>query len=433
MLKFVTNKLKSKLPKKGGFTANVLILMTGTTIAQVIPLAISPILTRIYTPENFGVFALFISITSILSVVATGRYELAIMLPEKDKQSINILVLSILIAFGVSLLILAVVFVFNDQITKLLGNQTISKWLYFVPLSVLLIGIYQSFNYWFTRKKRFKSVSISKVSQSTARAATTILLGFLKFGSAGLITGDLVGRAIATLVLSWQAWKEDKNKTKFISKERIKENAKRYRDFPKYSTVNSLLNTASNQIPIFLLTSFFSATITGFYSLGNRIVSIPMGLLGRSVAQVFYEKASKTYNEKGDLYGLVKNVYIKLAKIGIIPFVLVFIIAPDLFAIIFGSEWKEAGVYTQILIPWLFIMFLNSPITGILAILRKLEKYVIFEAFLFLSRTLSITLGFYIFNDPTISIILFSSVSAIFNVFLLFYLLHISRRAYVNN
>ncbi len=427
------NKLKSKLPEKGGFVFNTLVLMTGTTIAQAIPIAISPILTRIYSPENFGIFALFTSITGILSTIATGRYELAIMLPEKDEDSINVVALSILIAFGISFLILSTVFIFNNQITKLLGNQEISKWLYFVPLFVLLAGIYQSLKYWATRKKQFKKVAISEVSQSTARATINTPLGFLNFGSTGLITGALVGQASATSVLGWKTWKNDKSKRRFISKEKIKKNARIYKNFPKYSTLKALLNTASNQMPIFLLTSFFSATITGFYSFGHRIVAAPMGLLGRSVAQVFYEKASRTYNEQGDLYNLVKNVYIKLAKIGIIPFTLLIVLAPTLFAIIFGSEWKQAGIYTQILTPWLFVMFLNSPVTFVVEILGKQKEYLIYEVFLFLFRVVSIMLGFYIFNNSFVSIVLFSSISTIFSIFLLFYFLHISKKAYINN
>ena len=139
--------MKRFLPKSE-FGRNVLTLMTGTTIAQAIPIAISPILTRIYTPEDFGLFAFYASIASIISVVATGRYELAIMLPKKDDDAINIVVLSILISFLVSLLSLIIVLVFNTQITNLLGNPEIANWLYFIPLTVLFTGIYQSFNYW---------------------------------------------------------------------------------------------------------------------------------------------------------------------------------------------------------------------------------------------------------------------------------------------
>ena len=119
----------------GSFARNVLTLMTGTTIAQAIPIAISPILTRIYTPEDFGVFALYMSIASIIAVLATGRYELAIMLPKKDEDAVNIVALSIIIAFFVSLISFLIVFIFNTQITNLLGNPEISNWLYFIPIT----------------------------------------------------------------------------------------------------------------------------------------------------------------------------------------------------------------------------------------------------------------------------------------------------------
>ena len=425
--------LKSKLPQRGGFVYSVLVLMTGTSISQAMTIAILPILTRIYAPTDFGVFALFVSITSILSVIITGRYELAIMLPKEEEDSINIFVLSILIAFGLSLLSLLVVSIFNDRLTTLLGNQEISKWLYFVPLSIFFVGIYQSLNYWSIRKKQFRIVSVANISKSAGAAAISIPLGFLKLGSAGLIVGDIVGRGAAASVLGYQAWRRDKHTVVFISKEKIMENAKKYKHLPRYSTVSSFLNTLSNQTPIFLLTSFFSASITGFYSFGHRIVTVPMGLLSRSVSSVFYERASKAYTEKRDLYGLVKNAYLKLAQIGIVPFVLLFMFAPNLFAIIFGSEWREAGMYTQILIPWLFIVFLTSPLTPVITILGKLGEYVIFEILLFLSRVLSIALGFYVFDSPVVSIVLFSSVGIVFNVFLLFYLLHISNKAYAKN
>src|SRR5680860_1336201 len=133
--------IKRILPK-GEFNRNVLTLMTGTGIAQVIPLAITPILTRIYSPEQFGVFALFIAIASSLSIVATGRYELAIMLPRKDTDAANITVLSMIINCFVSSLLFIIAWQFNDQITNLLGSRAISTWLYFVPLTVFLNGIY---------------------------------------------------------------------------------------------------------------------------------------------------------------------------------------------------------------------------------------------------------------------------------------------------
>ena len=135
--------MRSKI--KSEFTRNVLTLMTGTTISLAIPIAISPVLTRIYTPQDFGVFALYMAITTIIAVLVTGRYELAIMLPKKDENAVDILILSLIISLVVSLISFLIIFFFNPQITKILGSQEISRWLYLVPCSILLIGFYNSF------------------------------------------------------------------------------------------------------------------------------------------------------------------------------------------------------------------------------------------------------------------------------------------------
>ncbi|GJQ23509.1 MAG: hypothetical protein HBSAPP01_12990 [Candidatus Brocadia sapporoensis] len=200
---------KSNYLRKGSFAVNVLTLMTGTTIAQAIPIAISPILTRIYRPEDFGIFALYMSIASMLSVIATGRYELAIMLPEKDEDAVNIVALSLIIACFVSFLALVIVWVFNESITKLLDNKEISKWLYFIPLSVFLTGAYNAFNYWSNRKKQYKRLAISRISQSGATVTSQIGMGFSGLETAGLVGGSVFGQSVATGVLGWQALKED--------------------------------------------------------------------------------------------------------------------------------------------------------------------------------------------------------------------------------
>ena len=189
----------TKLKPKSEFSRNVLTLMTGTTIAQAIPIAISPILTRIYTPEDFGVFALYMSVASILSVIAAGRYELAIMLPKKDEDAINIVALSILISFFISFISFLVIFLFNAKITNLLGNSEISNWLYFIPITVLLTGMYRSFNYWSNRKKQYKRLATSKIIQSFTTSSTNLSMGFGGFGASGLILGGVLGFLIDKL------------------------------------------------------------------------------------------------------------------------------------------------------------------------------------------------------------------------------------------
>ncbi|MAE10064.1 MAG: translocase, partial [Candidatus Marinimicrobia bacterium] len=136
------NKLKEILNLKSEFSKNVLTLVTGTTIAQAIPIAISPILTRIYTPEDFGVLALFISITTILGTIANGRYELAIVLPKRDNNALELTALSIIITMGFSLLLVILVILFHDPLLSYLNNDRFSFWLYLIPLSVLLFSLF---------------------------------------------------------------------------------------------------------------------------------------------------------------------------------------------------------------------------------------------------------------------------------------------------
>jgi len=181
----------NKLKPKSEFSRNVLTLMTGTTIAQAIPIAISPILTRIYTPEDFGLFALYISIALLFATAATGRYELAIMLPKKESDAVNIVFLSLLITLIITLLTLFIVFFFNQSITNILGNQDISSWLYFIPFTVFFMGLYQSLNYWNNRKKEYKRLAISRVVQSGVTGGANLGMGGLQFGASGLIVGAL--------------------------------------------------------------------------------------------------------------------------------------------------------------------------------------------------------------------------------------------------
>ncbi len=186
----------NRLKPKSEFSRNVLTLMTGTTIAQAIPIAISPILTRLYSPSEFGIFALYMSIASLLSVIATGRYELAIMLPKKKTDALNIVILSLVITITISIFAFLIVFFFNEEITILLENKNISNWLYFIPITVLFTGIYQSFNYWNSKQKQYKLIATTKVIQSTTTGTSNLSFGFAGYTFGGMILGGLFGQAI---------------------------------------------------------------------------------------------------------------------------------------------------------------------------------------------------------------------------------------------
>lgn len=408
MIAFIKN-LKMQMVPKGSFVENVMILMTGTTIAQVISIAISPILTRIYTPNEFGAFALFMSIVSIISVMQTGKYELAVMLPEKDEGAVNVIALCILVSSIVSSVTLLAIWIFNKPITKSLDNSEISILLYLIPLIVLMTGIYSAIYYWSNRKKQYKRLAISKIFQSISNAGMNIGMGVAGFGVSGLILSVVGSQTVATGVLGWQSWKKDKDKIKLVTKEKITLEAKKYSDFPRYSITSDFINVTSNQLPIFMLSIFFNDTIIGLYSLTQRVLATPIGFIAASILDVFKQKASNDYIINGNCKDIYVKTFKSLAFFSIIPFILFFITAPDIFALVFGIKWRTAGEYAQILSVMYAFKFISSPLSYMYYIAEKQKEDFLLHLYIGVSTLLTLIIGQYIFGTIKASLILFSA------------------------
>lgn len=299
------DKLKSWNPVKvkSEFSRNILTLMTGTTIAQAIPIAISPILTRIYTPEDFGVFSIYTSITLILGVIICGRYELAIVLPRYKSYTESIFLLSIVISTLLSIVLFFIVFIFLDQICKLLNLELEnSYWLYLIPISTFFTGIYQSLYYLNNKSKNYKLIAKSKVIQNFSLGFITILLGKIGLNFLGLLLGSLIGQLISlTYLLNSKCYRNLKiNKLKIIAL------AKKYSDLPKFDLIASLSGMASHQLLPVLFSIYYSPIIAGYIYLMQRVISSPINLISSAILDVFKEKASNDYIKLGSAK---KNIY----------------------------------------------------------------------------------------------------------------------------
>ncbi|HDI3213719.1 TPA: oligosaccharide flippase family protein, partial [Vibrio cholerae] len=285
------------------FSKNVLTLMTGTGIAQAIPIAIIPILTRMFSPEDFGLLALYAACVSILGVVATGRYEIAIMLPKDDEDARLLLQLSMLVALFFSFLISIPISIWNAQIARFLGNEDIAVWLYLVPVSVLFTGIYQALTYWNNRQKKFINTAVSRVNQSLFQGFAQTSLGFLQV-SGGLICGQFVGIVSGSIYLL----KKDRNYKSLIRKSKINSIQKqgiKYHKFPTYGVWGALCDAGAVQMPVILLTKFYSNSVTGMFSLTFRVLNMPTSIISSAIAQVLFQKVveiSQTEPEKLNLY-----------------------------------------------------------------------------------------------------------------------------------
>lgn len=394
--------------KKKSFAFDVLTLTGGTTFAQILTILSVPVLARLYQPENFGVWALYSSITSIISVIICMRYEYSIMLPELDEDAVNLLGVSFLAIGVVTVLTLAIIWFFKEPIINVLNSPQIENYLWLVPPFVIVNGIFLALNSWNSRTKLFRRLSISRISSSVSTTATQIIIGLVERKSpSGLIVGNLTGQSVATFILAGQIWRDDRNLImKSLNWKKMYEGLKRYSKFPLIDSFSALMNSISWQLPAFLLAAFFSPTIVGFYSLGFRLLQMPMSLIGSSISQVFFQRASRA-SSRGTLPLLVENVFKLLVIIGMFPILVLTIVGSDVFTVIFGEAWAEAGVYTQILGLWAFVWFISSPLDAIYLVVEKYHFGFRYNFFNLATRFLSLIIGGLLGSART-ALILFS-------------------------
>jgi len=377
-----------KIKTNSSFSKNVLTLMTGTTVAQAIPISISPILTRIYTPEDFGLLTTFVSISFIFGSIANAKYEQVIMLPKKDEDAINIFALGFIITSLLTLMLLLIAIFFNTTITTMLNNQAIGIWLYFVPISVFAIGFFNILNYFNSRKKSYKDIAKATVIKSIVLATIQLSIGFLKNGATGLITGQFISQISANIQLLKNTI-NDKVLMSKIKRVKIIALAKKYSDFPKFALPSSLASTLSLHLTNILISSFYSLATLGLYSIVQRTLAMPSALIGGAIGQVFFQEAIEEKHKTGLIINTFNITAKKLILIALPSFTLLFFIVEDLFAFVFGEEWRVAGEYAKIVIPYFFISFISSTLSSVYDIFGYLKLELWWQISLFIG-TLSI-------------------------------------------
>lgn len=390
------------------FTRDVLTLVKGTTISLIITTLASPIITRLYGPDAFGLVALFTSITGILGIIVCLRYEFAIVLPKSDEEAANVFGLCIAIAFLVSIAAIPVLIVVQQPVVDFLKAPQLGPFFWLIPPTLLISGFFLALNYWNTRNKQYNRLSIARVTSSLLTSGTQISGGFLGYASGSvLIYANVLGQFVSTLILGILSMREHlvffrQN----ITRKGIAEAFRRYIIFPKFDAGAALINTISWQVPIFLLSYFFSTTVVGYYSLGMMVVTLPMTVIGSAIAQVFFQRAAME-KHVGSLSVIFEGAYSFLIKISLFPLLLLAFIGQDLFVFIFGPSWGEAGYYIQILSVWAVFLFISSPLSSVLPIVGKQKIGLVLSILTLITRFFSICLGGILGSAP-LSILFFS-------------------------
>lgn len=387
------------------YARNIITLVSGASLSQVILLLITPILTRIFTPDDFGIYASFFAVVSILVLLVTGRYEIAILLPKKASEALQLFLISIGLAFiSCTLLyfLLPLLWPFVEQYT----TTSFKSFRYWLAPTIFLLALVQAAGFLANREKRYKLLSYSRIAGSSSTGLASILLGLAKLTKSGLIMGKIIGLFLEALVLIVPLRKVLKNRNETTISYR--EVLKKYRNFPLFSVPEALVNTSYRQLPILFLTSLFSPAAAGFYALAHSIVSKPLGMIGSSFMQVFFQRAAELNDQTGSsLERLFVQNLRALFLLAFLPCVLLALVAPGLFEFILGDGWRTTGIYTRWLMPLLFFSFLKSPLSAMVDIKNKIGENIFFEMALLLLTLLAFYLGFRQ-NDPLMAVKIYS-------------------------
>jgi O-antigen/teichoic acid export membrane protein len=357
---------------RGGFARSVSILAGGTAMAQALAIAVSPILTRIYKPSDFGVLQVFISLISLVMVAATGRYEVAVLLPEDEQSAIDVLAVAVFCVCMATILSAAVVvfchyyWILPSSILALRGL------LWLLPLSMLGAGLYQVLNYWAMRRDNYNQIAKSKFTQAGAQIVTQLGVGVFVHGPLGLVMGDAVGRMSGSSRFIRDLWRDYGDKLRAIRISRMVKVAVRYREYPLVSMWGTLINASGLALPSLFLAQYYGTRGTGWFALVNRVLGVPAGLIGLSIAQVYASSAAKLSRSdpKRLMYIFLKTTR-HMLYLGLVPCTLFTVLAPWLFEFIFGHAWREAGVYARYLAFMFYASFINSPVQWTLNILER--------------------------------------------------------------
>lgn len=395
----MVQKIK-KLLSGHSFLRNVSVLAGGTVAGQAIVVFASPLLARLYQPQDFGLLAVYAALLSIIGVIASLRYQLAIPLPESDEDAAHIVLLSMLLVMFISLVVTLVVLLFAEPVAFMLKSPVLNDYFYLLPVGVLLLGGYQVFMAWGIRTKAFSAVSRTKLNQ--AISMITVQVAGYAVGPVALLVGHIMGQAVGCTSLVLLCVKTCRKCFLSFRLKKLFFVANKYRGFPLVSVWAGLCGTGGSQLPPILIAGLLDPRAAGIYAFASRVMSVPMATLGKAVGDVFYAEAPQAFAENRlGILVLKVNRHLAMAAMPVAAFL--FVSVPHLFTVLFGDTWSEAGTIAQVMIPWLFFDFIVTPATSVYPVMNRHGIALFFQIVHFVASFFSIVIGAFYFSSLIVS------------------------------
>lgn len=421
--------MKNRLQKivRSELVVNSAKLLSANVVAQGIGLIVYPILTRIYSPEDFGLLNLFLSIGGVLVLFATAEYQYAIVLPkEEEKARALVHVCGTLLLTVTGVVVLSVPF--SKPIANLFNTPELAKWYWMMPLFVFTMGAWNILNYWYIRRKQFGAISKYQLSQSGLSAAVKMGCGSLRWTAGGLIIGSVFAPILSLIINIFRHWKHIvRDAYAPMQKVCYYEEARKYRKFPMYSFPRALINTFGGNLPALILTPFFGLSELGFFGMAMTLAFRPLNMISASLYQTFFQRIAKQVNNRQLIMPFFRR-FLSHALLVIIPtFLLIYFILPWLTEWLLGTGWSQTGKFIRVMLPWLAVLTISASIGFMSDIFQKQHIAAIVEVVCLVLRTASLWAGIYL-NDFYTAIALYSIVGTIIQTGLIIWYMHLARQ-----
>lgn len=382
---------------KSAFVKDTAILTSGIIVAQFVPLVAYPLLSRIYTPADFGILSVLTSITAILAIIASFNYENAVLITKTSRLGAEL----IMVTQYLALLFLCVTSIFtlpfNHQIAAILNAPQIADWLWTCPICAYCIVLFNCYNEWCVKQAQFKSLSLNKIINGGALPLGKIIFTFAK--SSGLIIGELFGHIVTGLSCVIRVFRSDKVFFSKPSALHMRYLLKRYIDCPKYVLPSRLFNKIGLEVPIFLIMSYYSAEELGYYSMAATLLVLPTKVIGKAITDTFRQKANEMVKQSGNCSKFYKKVFFTLLFFSVICFSVIYAVAPELFSFVLGEKWTASGHYSRILCFASAISLITDFGSALYYIKERMDILLGWQILYFALTSISMLVGVFVFGD----------------------------------
>lgn len=354
------------------FARSVAVLATRSITGQVLVFLSVPVLSRMYSPEEFGALSVFSSVLGVIAIIATLRFENAILVPAKDDEANQVLLLSICVATATAIATAIAVAAAGKAFSEAIGSPNLYSDLWILPFAVWAAGVYSSFINRIIRARDYTIVGRLTLRKVVVQVVTQVGLGLVGLGPSGLILGKTLERSTGIITLYRRMSGEIRRALADISPKALWRTASAYRAFPLYSTGASLMRALSVQIPPLLLAKFYGIDVAGMFAITNRVLGTPLQTVGNAVGHVYLGHAAHLmHRDPVALRKLFTNTAIRLAAIGALPALALTLWGEKLLSWFLGEDWSLAGSFVRVLAVMYMAQFVVSPLVMTVEIMRR--------------------------------------------------------------